>query len=47
MKLLKKLCIGLGFRTENAKYITDKALKLIQQNVDLDKFTEEMKTMNQ
>ena len=47
VKLLKKLCIGLGFRTENAKYITDKSLKLVQQNVDLEKFTQEMKTMNQ
>ena len=47
VKLLKKLCIGLGFRSENSKYITNKALKLVKQNVDLDTFTEEIKTMNQ
>lgn len=47
VKMLKKLCIGLGFRSENVKYITDKALKLVHQNVDLDSFTEEMRTMNQ
>lgn len=46
-KLLKKLCIGLGFRTENAKYITKKALKLVHQEVDLDTFKEEIKTMNE
>ena len=46
-KLLKKLCIGLGFRTENSKYIANKALKLVKINADLDTFTEEMKTMNQ
>jgi uncharacterized tellurite resistance protein B-like protein len=47
VKMLKKICIGLGFKSENVKYITDKALKLVQQNIDLDTFTEEMKTMNQ
>lgn len=47
VRMLKKFSIGLGFRTENADYITDKALKLVTQEVDLDTFTEEMKTMNQ
>jgi len=47
MKLLKKLSIGLGFKSENTKYITDKALKLVHKDVDLDAFIEEMKTMNQ
>jgi len=47
IKMLKKFAIGLGFKAENTKYITDKALKLVHQNVDLDTFTEEMKTMNQ
>ncbi|GGH45347.1 fructose 1,6-bisphosphatase [Mangrovimonas yunxiaonensis] len=46
IKLLEKLCIGLGFRADNAKYITDKALSLVHQGVDLDVFTEEIKTMN-
>jgi len=47
VKILRKFCIGLGFKAENTKYITDKALKLVHQEVDLDTFTEEMKTMNQ
>jgi len=47
VKMLRKICIGLGFKSENVKYITDKALKLVHQAVDLDTFTDEMKTMNQ
>ncbi|MEZ4797976.1 MAG: TerB family tellurite resistance protein [Flavobacteriaceae bacterium] len=47
VKMLRKLCIGLGFNPDNVIYITDKALKLVHQEVDLDTFTEEMKTMNQ
>ncbi len=47
IKLLKKLTIGLGFKSENAKYISDKALKLVYHEVNLDVFIEEMKTMNQ
>lgn len=47
VKMLKKLCIGLGFNPANTKYITDKALKLVHQEVNLDVFIEEMKTMNQ
>ena len=46
VKLLEKLCIGLGFRADNAKYITDKALSLAHQGVDLDTFVEEIKMMN-
>lgn len=47
VKLLRKFCIGLGFNQENVKYITDKALTLVHYEVDLDEFTERMKTMNQ
>lgn len=47
VKMLRKICIGLGFKSENVKYITDKALKLVHQNIDLDTFTKEMRTMNQ
>ena len=47
IKMLKKFAIGLGFKAENTKYITDKALKLVHLEVDLDTFTEEMRTMNQ
>ena len=44
--LLRKLSIGLGFRSENAKYVVDKALTLIDQGVDSDTFAEEIKNMN-
>jgi len=46
VSLLQKLSIGLGFRTENAKYIVDKALNLVAQEVDGDTFAEEIKNMN-
>lgn len=46
-KLLKKLCIGLGFNQDNVKYIADKALKLVHDEVDLEEFTEKMKHMNE
>ncbi|MCO4822216.1 MAG: TerB family tellurite resistance protein [Flavobacteriaceae bacterium] len=47
VKMLRKLSIGLGFNPVNTKYITDKALKLVHQEVDIDVFTHEMKMMNQ
>lgn len=47
VKMLRKFCIGLGFNPENVKYITDKALTLVHYEVDLEEFTERMKTMNQ
>ncbi|MBP2833179.1 TerB family tellurite resistance protein [Aquimarina sp. U1-2] len=44
--LLEKLSIGLGFTPENAKYIVDKALYLVDRAVDKDTFAEEIKNMN-
>lgn len=44
--LLEKLCIGLGFKSDNAKYVVDKALTLVDQDVDGDTFAEEIKNMN-
>ena len=44
--VLRKIAIGLGFSSENVKYIVDKALTLVNNGVDLDTFTEEMKQMN-
>ncbi|TYB78534.1 tellurite resistance TerB family protein [Bizionia myxarmorum] len=41
-----KIAIGLGFTSENVKYIVDKALTLVSNGVDIDTFTEEMKNMN-
>lgn len=45
--VLRKIAVGLGFSTENVKYVVDKALTLVSNGVDLDTFTEEIKTMNQ
>ena len=45
--ILRKIAIGLGFSHENVKYVVDKALTLVSNGVDLDKFMHEIKTMNQ
>lgn len=44
--MLERLCVGLGFNPKNAKYVTDKALDLVQHGVDGDTFIEEIKSMN-
>ncbi|KAA1247722.1 TerB family tellurite resistance protein [Aquimarina sp. RZ0] len=44
--LLEKLSIGLGFQADNAKYVVDKALILINEGVDRETFAEEIKNMN-
>ncbi|MGC1471938.1 MAG: TerB family tellurite resistance protein [Psychroserpens sp.] len=44
--VMTKIAIGLGFSTANVKYIVDKALSLVSEGVDLDTFTEAIKTMN-
>ena len=44
--LLKKIGVALGFTPSNANYIVDKALALIDRNVDLDTFVYEMQHMN-
>nr|WP_321229124.1 TerB family tellurite resistance protein [uncultured Psychroserpens sp.] len=44
--VLRKIAVGLGFSSENVKYVVDKALTLVSNGVDLDTFTEEIKTMN-
>jgi len=46
MAMLERLCVGLGFKSSNAKYVADKALELVKNGVDLDTFMEEIKTMN-
>ena len=45
-ELLKKFALALGFTAGNVGYIVDKALKLVDMNVDLDTFTYEMQHMN-
>ncbi|WP_111307832.1 TerB family tellurite resistance protein [Confluentibacter sediminis] len=44
--LLTKIAIGLGFHVQNVKYIIDKALCLVNEEVDLETFMHEMKHMN-
>lgn len=44
--LLRKIAVGLGFSTKNVKYIVDKALTLVNEGVDLDTFTFELKNMH-
>ncbi len=44
--LLNKIAVGLGFTPENVKYITDKALCLVEKGLDRDDFADEMKNMN-
>ena len=44
--LLTRFALALGFTAANVGYIVDKALKLVDMNVDLDTFTYEMQHMN-
>jgi uncharacterized tellurite resistance protein B-like protein len=44
--LLRKIGVGLGFSTENVKYVVDKALTLVSNGVNLDTFIDEIKHMN-
>lgn len=44
--VLQKIAVGLGFTPENVNYIVDKALKLVSENIDLDDFIEDMRSMN-
>jgi len=44
--LFSKIAIGLGFTSENVKYVVDKALTLVSYGVDLETFVDEMKNMN-
>ncbi len=44
--LLERLAIGLGFSPENVVYVVDKALKLVNADLDLEEFIDEIKVMN-
>ncbi len=44
--LLRKIAIGLGFSPKNITYVVDKALSLVNDNVDLDTFIYEIKNTN-
>ncbi|AWM13408.1 TerB family tellurite resistance protein [Flavobacterium sp. NRK F10] len=45
-ELLRRFGVALGFTPGNIQYIVDKALSLVQLNVDLDTFIYEMQNMN-
>lgn len=45
-KVLERLAVGLGFSPENAYYVVDKALKLVNNGVNSDVFFKEIKNMN-
>ena len=45
-ELLTRFALALGFTPDNIAYIVDKALKLVDMQVDLDTFTYEMQHMN-
>ncbi len=47
ISLLRKISVGLGFKSDNVKYIVDKALNLVRDEATLDTFIDEMKNMNQ
>ncbi|MCL5127100.1 MULTISPECIES: TerB family tellurite resistance protein [unclassified Algibacter] len=44
--LLRKIALGIGFHTENVKYIVDKALVLVNDDVSLEVFKDAIKNMN-
>lgn len=44
--ILERLCVGLGFKSSNAKFVTLKALELVHEGIDVDDFIDEIKTMN-
>lgn len=44
--ILERLCVGLGFQPTNVKYVADKAITLVKQDVDVDEFSEEIKMMS-
>ncbi len=45
-EVLTRFALALGFTPSNVEYIVDKALKLIDEKVDIDDFVFEMKNMN-
>ncbi len=45
-EVLTRFAVALGFTPSNVDYIVDKALKLIDNQVDLDSFISEMQNMN-
>jgi len=46
IKLLTKMAVGLGFSTVNARYVVDKALCLVKEDVDLEEFEDGIRNMH-
>ncbi|HKJ06288.1 MAG TPA: hypothetical protein VJ970_02355 [Flavobacteriaceae bacterium] len=44
--VLCKICIGLGFPTDNAEKVADEAIHLVMNNNNLDEFTKAIKYVN-
>ena len=44
--VLRNICIGLGFPSNNAEKISDEAIHLVLENTDLDDFTKAIKQVN-
>ena len=45
-KMLTKICVGLGFPTNNAEKITDEAIHLVLKDNDLENFMKAIKQVN-
>lgn len=45
-KVLTKICVGLGFPTNNAEKIADEAIHLVLEDTDLEDFTKAIKQIN-
>lgn len=46
VRIMERLCIGLGFPTGNVKAVTGKAMELLRLRADLDTFKEEIRKIN-
>jgi len=45
-KVLKKICVGLGFPIDNVDKVADEAIHLVLNDNDLDEFTNAIKKVN-
>ncbi|NLP57068.1 hypothetical protein [Lutibacter sp. B1] len=45
-KVLRKICYGLGFPTDNVEKVVDEAIHLVLNDNDLEEFTKAVKYVN-
>ena len=45
-KVLRRICVGLGFPLDNVEKVTDETIHLILKNNDLEDFTKAIKYVN-